>query len=214
MSFRDQLANAFTRIGTEFKTVRNEKADVNHTHTASEITDFDAEVGNNTDVSANTAKVSADGSVATHSDVDLAGIVNGNILAYNNASGKFEPSTPGGGGDLLASNNLSDLANVATARANLGVDSSAQVSAKVAALVDSAPGALDTLNELAAAIGDDANFASTVTTGLSNRLRFDAAQTLSGAERTQGQTNLNVVSSTDIGDTTTNFVNIFETALA
>ena len=33
-------------------------------------------------------------------------------------------------------------------------------------LVDNAPGALDTLNELAAAIGDDANYAATVTTAL------------------------------------------------
>lgn len=33
-------------------------------------------------------------------------------------------------------------------------------------LVDSAPGALDTLNELAAALGDDANFATTVTNAL------------------------------------------------
>ena len=33
-------------------------------------------------------------------------------------------------------------------------------------LVDAAPGALDTLNELAAAIGDDANYASTVTAAL------------------------------------------------
>ena len=33
-------------------------------------------------------------------------------------------------------------------------------------LVDSAPGALDTLDELAAALGDDANFATTVTTAL------------------------------------------------
>ena len=36
-------------------------------------------------------------------------------------------------------------------------------------LVDSAPGALDTLNELAAAIGDDANYASTVTTALATK---------------------------------------------
>ena len=36
-------------------------------------------------------------------------------------------------------------------------------------LVDSAPGALDTLNELAAAIGDDANYAATVTTALSGK---------------------------------------------
>ena len=39
----------------------------------------------------------------------------------------------------------------------------AYVDAEVAGLIDSAPGALDTLNELAAAMGDDANFAATVT---------------------------------------------------
>lgn len=36
----------------------------------------------------------------------------------------------------------------------------------IAAILDSAPGALDTLNELAAALGDDANFATTVTNAL------------------------------------------------
>lgn len=36
-------------------------------------------------------------------------------------------------------------------------------------LVDSAPGALDTLNELAAAMGDDANFATTMTNSLSGK---------------------------------------------
>lgn len=42
--------------------------------------------------------------------------------------------------------------------------------AAVAALVDTAPGALDTLNELAAALGDDANFSTTVTTALGTKL--------------------------------------------
>jgi hypothetical protein len=36
-------------------------------------------------------------------------------------------------------------------------------------LIDSAPGTLDTLNELAAALGDDANFASTITTSLAGK---------------------------------------------
>ena len=40
---------------------------------------------------------------------------------------------------------------------------------KVAALVDSAPEALDTLNELAAALGDDPNFAATMATNLGNK---------------------------------------------
>ena len=47
--------------------------------------------------------------------------------------------------------------------------------AAVAYLVDSAPGALDTLNELAAALGDDENFATTVTNSLSNKLDISSA---------------------------------------
>lgn len=40
----------------------------------------------------------------------------------------------------------------------------------IAALLDSAPGALDTLNELAAAIADDANFSATVTNSIALKL--------------------------------------------
>ncbi len=40
----------------------------------------------------------------------------------------------------------------------------------ISVVLDSAPGALDTLNELAAALGDDANFATTVTNALANKL--------------------------------------------
>lgn len=43
-----------------------------------------------------------------------------------------------------------------------------------ALLVDSAPGTLDTLNELAAALGDDANFATTMTTALAGKQPLDA----------------------------------------
>jgi hypothetical protein len=51
---------------------------------------------------------------------------------------------------------------IATAKSEAIADATAQVTAVIA----SAPGALDTLDELAAALGDDANFASTVTTSL------------------------------------------------
>lgn len=87
------------------------------------------------------------------------------------------------------------------------------IAAAVASLVDSAPGALDTLNELAAALGDDASFATTTSTALGNRLRFDASQTLSGGQKTQGLTNLGAQDASTIGDTTTNFVTGFEAAL-
>jgi hypothetical protein len=47
-------------------------------------------------------------------------------------------------------------------------------SAAVAAVIDSAPEALDTLNELAAALGDDENFAATVTTALGTKAPIES----------------------------------------
>lgn len=47
----------------------------------------------------------------------------------------------------------------------------------IANLVDSSPAALDTLNELAAALGDDPNFATTMATALGNKQPLDATLT-------------------------------------
>ncbi|MGX7926455.1 hypothetical protein ACWPMX_07765 [Tsuneonella sp. HG094] len=51
-----------------------------------------------------------------------------------------------------------------------GKADSSEIAAAVAALVDSSPGTLDTLNELAAALGDDPNFATTIATALAGKL--------------------------------------------
>lgn len=48
------------------------------------------------------------------------------------------------------------------------------IAAAIAALVNSAPGVLDTLDEIAAALGDDANFAATMTTALAGKQATDA----------------------------------------
>lgn len=56
------------------------------------------------------------------------------------------------------------------------------VAAAIAALINSAPGVLDTLDEIAAALGDDANFAATMTTALGTKLAassYTAADVLS-----------------------------------
>lgn len=50
-----------------------------------------------------------------------------------------------------------------------GIPSSAEITSAVNALVNGAPGALDTLDELAQALGDDANFATTVTNALATK---------------------------------------------
>ncbi|SFP13359.1 hypothetical protein SAMN04488056_12338 [Cohaesibacter marisflavi] len=58
----------------------------------------------------------------------------------------------------------------AAMQTTLGVYSTTEVDAAIAGLVDSSPEALDTLNELAAALGNDENFASTVTDSIATKL--------------------------------------------
>lgn len=68
-----------------------------------------------------------------------------------------------------AGNNSTQLANTAF------------VQAAIAGLVGSSPAALDTLNELAAALGNDPNFAATMTNALANKQPLDKTLTaLSG----------------------------------
>jgi hypothetical protein len=90
----------------------------------------------------------------------------------------------------------------------------ARISAAVNSLVDSAPGTLDTLNELATALGDDPNAIATINTALGNRVRFDAAQSLTGTQQTQARSNIGAISSTDVGDPNSDFVATFVAALA
>lgn len=52
------------------------------------------------------------------------------------------------------------------------------VDSSIAALADSAPATLNTLNELAAALGDDANFATTVNNNIATKVEKTSAQAL------------------------------------
>ncbi len=68
-------------------------------------------------------------------------------------------------------------------KANLfsGYATESYVDTSVANLIDSAPGALDTLNELAAALNDDASAAATLTTAINaNEAHIDNLATLTG----------------------------------
>lgn len=67
------------------------------------------------------------------------------------------------------------------------------IDAAIAAIVSAAPTTLDTLNELAAALGDDPNFATTITTALGQRVAV-TAQTFTGPEQTQARTNISAAS--------------------
>ncbi|KIC42242.1 hypothetical protein RA27_02310 [Ruegeria sp. ANG-R] len=75
-----------------------------------------------------------------------------------------------GGGDMGDDRSLAvDFASVAEARAGAISNKSispATLKALIDDLLNGAPGALDTLNELSAALGDDPNFAATITSQL------------------------------------------------
>lgn len=77
-------------------------------------------------------------------------------------------SGPGWATKILAALGLVGTNGVQTS------EMTAAIAAAVASLVNSSPAALDTLKELADALGDDANFASTMTTALAGKQPLDA----------------------------------------
>ena len=77
------------------------------------------------------------------------------------------------------------------------------------------PEALDTLEELAAALGDDSNFAATITNSLANRLRVDIDnQGLTAQQQLNGQINLSVYSKAELGDPETDLAAVYAAAKA
>ena len=150
--------------------------------------------------SANRLVVNTDGHVDVLGNLDVgAGIdVTGNITVSGTVDGR-DVATDGTKLDgIEASADVTDATNVNAAGAVMNSDSTtasmsfvvdednrssdsstkvptqqsvkAYVDSEVSGLVDSAPGALNTLNELAAALGDDANFSTTVTNSIATKL--------------------------------------------
>ena len=74
-----------------------------------------------------------------------------------------------------------------------GLASESYVTTAISNLVDSAPATLDTLNELAAALGDDANFSTTVTNSIATKLSLSGG-TMSG-DLNLGSNDIKAVSS-------------------
>lgn len=91
--------------------------------------------------------------------------------------------------------------------------SSEITAAKNAILGSGNSAALDTLKEFQDAIGNDPTYAATTATALGNRVRFDAAQTLTSPQQVQARANTGAASATEVGDTTTNFVTVFDSGL-
>ena len=104
------------------------------------------------------------------------GIVGSYFIRSGNPGNPGYPPEPGGATN--ASWTLFDFSSSIT----IGVDTSViatqtYVTTAISNLLDGAPAALDTLNELAAAINDDASYAATITTALGTKLNSTTAAT-------------------------------------
>ena len=100
-------------------------------------------------------------------------VTEGSNLFYT--QGRFDTAfTAKSTTDLSEGTNLYYTDARADARAQLKIDD----------LVDAAPGTLDTLNELAAALGDDANFSTTVTNSIATKLPTITVVTVTVASAT------------------------------
>lgn len=82
-----------------------------------------------------------------------------------------------------------------------------------AQILGGADAAYDTLLELQQALQNDQTGIAALTAAIDKRVRFDATQTLTAPEQLQARNNIGTVASTDIGDTATDFVALFEAQL-
>lgn len=155
---------------------------------------------------------------------DLTGLTTADktslVAAINEVGGAVPPAPPDATTAVKGIIEIATLAEVAagadTARAvtSEGVRQE-RIALKAEILGVGVPAALDTLDELAAALADDANFAATTTAALGNRLRVDtAAQGLTAQQKTNGQTNLDVYSKTELGNPETDLVAAYTAAKA
>ena len=98
-------------------------------------------------------------------------------------------SAAGGGGGAAINDGTTTSANTWSA-AKITTAIAAAAAATKSDLVNGASAALDTFAEFAAAINNDPTFAATLATSMSKRVRFDAAQVLTGPEQVQARTNI------------------------
>ena len=118
-----------------------------------------------------------------------------NLVAAINEVRAMVQAASGGGGAVIndAGTTTSDVWSASKVQSVV----SAAATATKNELINGAGAALDTLAELATALGNDANYAATVAGQIAKRVRFDAAQTLTGPEKTQVLANIGAASSAD-----------------
>lgn len=94
---------------------------------------------------------------------------------------------------------INDLAGAGVVDKTYSVDKILTLITQVKSdILGSAPEALDTLNELAAALGNNANLATDIAAALANRVRTDAVQTFTAGEQAQARSNISAASATEV----------------
>lgn len=156
---------------------------------------------------------SSSGSLTSLTTTDKTSLIN----AVNELNAKVPAAATSSAAGIVE---LATLAEVATGTDTTRAVTVAGVRQERAALKNEilgagVPGALDTLDELAAALGDDANFASTITTGLANRVRVDTAtQGLTATQQANARANIAAVGTADIGNPDADLVALYVAAKA
>ena len=115
------------------------------------------------------------GNVTGNVSGDVTGDLTGNVTAATGSS-TFNNVTVNGTLDVTGTT----IANVTDPVSAQDAATKNYVDTEISSLVDAAPGTLDTLNELAAALGDDPNFSTTITNSIATKLPL-AGGTMSGA---------------------------------
>ena len=108
---------------------------------------------------------SVDGAAGLSTQATRIDLVNTNLTATNTA---IRALTTTNASDITTQTARINLLNTNLTSTNTAIRS--VITSEVNGLIDSAPGALDTLNELAAALGDDENFSTTVTNSIATKL--------------------------------------------
>ena len=107
----------------------------------------------------------------------FVGAIDGNVTATSGTS-TFNNVTINGTLDMDSTTSQT-ITGLATPSGSTDAATKGYVDTEVSGLVDSAPAALNTLNELAAALGDDASFSTTVTNSIAAKLPL-AGGTMTG----------------------------------
>ena len=132
------------------------------------------------------------------------------VAAINELKTTMDGLGGGGGGGAT----INDASTASTTETWSITKISSELTAALDSILAGAPAALDTLDELAAAINDDASYAATITTALGNRVRVDInTQGLTTTEQQNARTNIDAYGSVEIGNPDTNFVTTFTTGL-